>query len=476
MGKSAIRRAIVEIYGKSYLATPVVDFDNVAFKALYENLLHFANTTKLSKTTTLSNFWQCSILIELVKSCASECPNEYDEIQNILDISDSEITLSERLLQFMEKMWNKIDDYTRYPGPGLKKSNYDKANLVASNGLTSKFISELRCYPLDNRFNEVIRRFFNKLSRNNHRVILILDGFDKLRNDGAPSDAINLLFESLVDAILSIRSYRDLPEGFEIKAFIPHDRYLEISLRDSDKVDTMHSAIRWYRDDLQGFLKKRLELTPKIQFGSFYFLWRQVMPEYVYNAVYKIEEDSFDYLVRHSMMRPRQLQVHLEHLSNSYRDQIIDPKVVSKSISESCKQITQYYINEFSIDHPNLGRFIGSLHGKDNIFEYKTLVKITRDALRLYGNDYSLEEVWKKVDVLYAMGLFGVVHYVESGQVTGDIYCPPSKESRRHYVDFFYKNPHPNISTMLVDDSLIAIHPIFYDYVSLRPHSTMIVG
>ena len=35
VGKSAIRRAIVEIYGENYLATPVVDFDDVAFKVLY---------------------------------------------------------------------------------------------------------------------------------------------------------------------------------------------------------------------------------------------------------------------------------------------------------------------------------------------------------------------------------------------------------------------------------------------------------
>jgi len=391
------------------------------------------------------------------------------------------MSLPHRLLTLMESLWNTIDDYTRDATLGTSKpegkpKNIGSANLIATSGLTSRLISEMKTYPINSTFDRIRGLFFERLSQNRHRVILLLDGFDKLRTDDVSADAVDLIFESLVDAVQSIHSYRDLPEGFEIKAFIPHDRYLSITLRDLDKVDTMHVAIRWDRADLQEFLRKRLELTPKLNAESFQSLWREVMPETVTNTHYKIAEDSFDYLVRHTMMRPRQLQIHLEQLAKHYHGQTIGPAGVTKSIADSCKALTRHFITEFKIDHPNLDAFIGSLHGKDNVMEFESLVKITQDALKRFERGHARREVLTKIDTLYAMGLFGVVHFIEPGELIGDVYCPPTKESRRHYVEFFYNNPHPSITSMLDEESVVAFHPIFLDYANLNAHPTLIVG
>jgi hypothetical protein len=500
-GKSAIRKAIVEIYGNQYLAAPIVDLDDFSFRPLYNNLFQFAKLTELSKTQTLSHFWQYSILIEMIKHCASKLPNIYGDllskqdeflsvptrsVKRVYDANDQakvdrkpyeDISMPQRLLKLTEALWRKIDKATESSPKTISKVRKPKkANLIATSNLTADYISEMKTYPVNDRFQEMRALFFRRLADHKHRVILILDGFDQLRNDNAPSDEINLLFDSLADAIQSIHSYIDRPDGFEIKAFIPHDRYLNISLRDSDKVSTFQVAIRWDRSDLQMFLKKRLELTPKLSVDTFHKLWREVMPERVMNSHYKIEEDSFDYLIRHTMMRPRQLQIHLEYLSKSYYDQNIDPSAIAKSIAQSCRDMTSYFINEFIVDHPHLREYIGSLHGRDNVFEYKTLIKITQDALRRFDGNDSREAVIKKIDTLYAMGFFGVLRMIRAGEITGDIYCPPSKKGGRHYFDFFYKNPHPSISSMLAVDDLVAIHPIFFDYANLRAHPDLIVG
>ena len=475
-GKSAIRRALTEIYGNRYIASPIVDFDDITFKALYEHLVQLANTTKLSKTTTLSHFWQYALIIELLVAAASTAPQRYSDLLELVPTARATISLNERLMRLLEEAWNKIDDFTGVRA--VKKTNADvrKANLVASGGLTASLLQQLSTFPLGPEYEDLKRQFFSRIEENNDRIVLVLDGFDRLKNDGTRSDATRLIFATLVDAIKSIHSDKYLPETLELKAFIPHDRYLSLPLRDSDKVDTMHIAIRWTRRSLQEFLRKRLELTPKLGYGTFQTLWRQVVPENVTNSCYRIDEDSFDYIVRHSMFRPRQVQIHLEHLASQYPDKNIDPSMIPHSIAESSKKIAKYFIDEFRTDHPNLGRFVNSLHRRDNVMEYREFKIVVADAIKKFPSTDTELLLEDKVDILFAMGLFGIVNFVDPGSEIRDVYCPPTKESRRHFVDFFFKNPHPSISGTLQDSSLIAFHPVFVDFASLRPHPTLIIG
>lgn len=475
-GKSAIRRAISEIYADRFLVTPVVDFDDITFRALYDNLVELATATRLSKTTTLSHYWQYAMVVELILACALAKPDVYGAYLDALPESRTSIPLSERLIKLLEDSWNKIDDFTGANKRRRRTGSAPKANLIASSGLSAKLLADLSKFPLNKEFLDLRRSFFRSLDSEGDQVVLILDGFDRLRNDGAQADAIRLIFDSLVDAVQSIYAYPDLPTGVGIKAFIPHDRYLSLSLRDFDKVDTMHVAIRWDRIALQDFLKRRLELTPKLQGGTFIQLWRQVMPEKILNSHYHLDEDSFDYVLRHTMMRPRQLQIHLEHLATACQDQVVDPSAVPKAIAESSKAVAKHFINEFRTDHPNLDRFIGSLHGKSNVVEFRELRRIVSDALKRFQAAEDNLSVERKIDTLYSMGFFGIVHFIEPGEVVGELYCPPTKEATRHYVDFFYKNPHPAISSSLQDDSVIAFHPILVDYANLRAHSSLIIG
>lgn len=78
-GKSAIRRALSEIYKSNFTTVSIVDFDDITFKALYENLVELALATKLSKTTTLSHYWQYAMIIELINACAKAKPTIYND-------------------------------------------------------------------------------------------------------------------------------------------------------------------------------------------------------------------------------------------------------------------------------------------------------------------------------------------------------------------------------------------------------------
>jgi hypothetical protein len=477
-GKSAIRRALVEIYGDQYLVAPVVDFNDISFRVLYDHLVELANTTKLSKTTTLSNCWQYAMIVELIVAAAQKEPARYQGLLDRLPGDKTEVPMNLRLMKLLEDIWNKIDEFTGSRGNKSERVP-GKANLLASSGLTAGLLQHLSQFPLNREFVELKYKFFRKIEDSGDRVVLILDGFDRLKNDkrDSRSDSTKLIFASLVDAIQVIRTEPQLPQSLEIKAFIPHDRYLSLPLRDSDKIDTMHVAIRWTRATLQEFLKRRLDLVPKLQTrANFQSAWQQVMPDSVVNSRYRLEEDSFDYLARHTMLRPRQLQIHLEQLTVDYRDQNIDPSMVPAAVAASSKSIAKFFIDEFRTDYPNLARFIASMHGRDNVMEYNQFRQLVSNGLHRYHGVEEDSEVEDTIDELYSMGLFGVLTFIESGQESSGVYCPPTRESRRHFVDFFFKNAHASISGTLQDDSLVALHPVFIEHCNLRPHGSLIVG
>ena len=474
-GKSAIQRAMREVHSRDYYVTPLVDFDKVTFGLLYENLMHLSDTTKLSQSVQLSNYWQYSIVVELLRACVKKAPDIYGDLLRHVPAARHEgIPLNKRLMRLVEEAWNLVDDFTA----GRLIEHSAKANMLASGGLSSDLLHDLSVFPLGPEYEKVKREFFARLERHKHRAVLILDGFDTLITQDAKPSSINLIFSSLVDAILSLRKNEDLPGHIGIKALIPHDRYmnLSMSLRDADKVGAMHTAIRWNIDNFKELVGKRIALTPKIKAGTFQALWRQVFPETIHNAFHKVDEDSFEYVVRHTMMRPRQLQIHLDKLARTYRDINIDPSMVPKSISDSCRILTTNFVGEYSLDHPHLERFIATFDQRDNVMEFKAFRDLVAAGIkRFHGPDHGVN-VDDKMDILYATGFFGVVRFVEHGDLMQEPYYPPTKESRRHWVDFFFRKPDTKLSSRLGDDALIALHPMFSGFANLRLHPSLIIG
>ena len=239
----------------------------------------------------------------------------------------------------------------------------------------------------------------------------------------------------------------------------------------------MHTSIRWNAETLKEFVEKRIAITSGIKSGSFETLWRQIFPETIYNTYYKLEESSFDYILRHTMLRPRQLQIHLSHLASRYRGLPIDPSMVPKSVADSSRMLAKYFIDEYNLDHPNLERFILMFEQKGNVMEFKNFRDIVAAALKRYNGVEHGVDVDEKIDVLYTMGFFGVIRFQESGDYLQDQnYYPPTRESRRHHVDFFFRKAFTKVSSRLDDQSLVAIHPMFSEYANLKMHGSLIIG
>lgn len=477
-GKTAICRAIKEKHAADLFSISEVNFDKVGFSAIYSNLVELVRTTNVSKLATLSNFWQFAIVSQLIIDCAKKDYVLFGDLAGQAKEKTAAAAMPERILALLENCWNYIDRITGKTT--RKKVSKSQANLVASKGLSAQALTALMAYPLDGDYIKTKREFFRRISSRNLRVVLLLDGFDLLRNDDIPRDGVRLIFESLIEAVREINTDAELPEQLGIKALVPHDRYLSLTLGDSDKVSAFHLPIRWGHQPLKLFLEKRMALCPSLHSSKFNVLWREVIPERVVDPSTRIEEDTLGHLLRHSMYRPRHLQLHLQKLAKSYPQQIIQPSMICPSIVDSSKDIAKFFIDEYKADHPNLGRFIANLSRTDAVLDFSRFRSIIADAIKRFGGvvdpqsgDNAIEE---KIDTLYAMGFFGIVKTINGRPLDGDRYWPASKGDDRRYVDFYYLNPQNHVGESLDDGDLVAFHPIIACYAEMRPSADFLVG
>jgi hypothetical protein len=84
--------------------------------------------------------------------------------------------------------------------------------------------------------------------------------------------------------------------------------------------------------------------------------------------------------------------------------------------------------------------------------------------------------VEEKIDVLYAMGFFGIVKTQNGRDKARDRYFPPARQGERRYVDFYYLNPQAHVGESLAEADLVAFHPVIAEMAEMRPMFDMLVG
>lgn len=470
-GKSAIKRAINEIYHDKYDAICEIKYDDVSFKLLSDEIKDIS-TINIARTDVLSNFWQYTMVTHLAKEMSEKFPNQYlyifQKFQK-LESGVSEIA-GQQPAALADGMWRKFDEVTA-------ANKNSKIGYLTDHNLTAKAYHDLKSYPLDKNFIALKKEFFQLLTLNSHRTVIIFDELDKLNtNQLVTNEGLTIVFTGLIAAIQAFKKDKLLPPKFLVKALLPHDRLIAVGLRDSDKNTSYKLALKWSETRLQEFLQKRMTLSDSISDGGFVYMWNQILPPTIKNEFYNLDENSFQYILRHTLWRPRHLQIHLLELAKISAASDLTTDLIVDSIAESSKQIGDFFCQEFSTDHPHLEKFIKSLKGESNIIDFKKFKTIISNALKTYPQTKPDILVEDKINELYAMGFFGVLKFVEPYKKGLAPYMPPSKTANRHYVEFYYKKIDNSITSSLKDESLIAFHPIFVDFADLKPNADYIVG
>lgn len=477
-GKTAVRKAIRLKHSSSYDYMVDLDFDKMDYSTLFQNLNHLAQATDLQRLHLMTAYWQYTLLVQAMRAYFEVLSHTADvDLRVVSDYLKRKGLLKagplRTFLNLIGECWSYIE---RFTDPKEK----DKTLPFLPSNLSPEVVETVSKYPMfDPEFMAARKRFGEALARKGETILVMLDGFDRFENNYERSSDINVVFESLVEATYSLSIDEYTNRSVYVKGLIPHDRFLNVFLRDTDKFDAIQKSIRWNIPNLRSFLSQRIRRHHHLdRIQEFPQLWREIMPQWVKNPVYGIQENSFQYLLRHTMYRPRQLQVHLEKLASQYHGQNIDPSMVPKSVRESCRKLASYYIQEYFIDHPHLEDFIYRFKDKLNVMpygEFRAIVESSMKRFKVTG-----VSVRRKVDTLYTMSFFGIFDFLkEHHEKMQDEYhyLPPVQPGGSKYrVKFYYKSPHTRISATLNDDTLVAIHPMFFDSADMKPHPQYLVG
>lgn len=479
-GKTALCKALELRYRQRFSGLSTIRFDDLEFSPVVKGLSELSSLTSIDRFTFIANYWQYVLIVNAMKEYFS---------RKSMNLSVAETRIKSYLLKhhlvesgplsimlfLCTQCWvimSSLTDPKKLRDPGLE--------IMPSN-LEPQVIEELKKYPIfDLEFSEAQKDFADILRKKKERVLITLDGLDRLntKSDDKLKENLQIIFDGLGQSVYDLSISNRFKNLIQIKCMIPYDRFIRLNIRDLDKLMAKTQGIRWSYESLQSFLARRIARHPKYRhLTSFKHLWSELFPETLRNKFYEINEDTFEYILRHTMYRPRHLQVHLLKLARRYPDSNMDKTMIAKSIRESCKELAETYIKEYEVDHPNLEAFLKKLRKVPNVMPYRDFRKIVKNMLRLFDVKMDVD---KKVDTLYQMSFFGVIVFLQADDDRIERvyrYTPPRKTGVPPYrVDFHYTESKVSVTSELREDDLIAIHPIFFDYCQQKPHDSYIVG
>ncbi len=485
-GKTAICKYITNSASNDYDSVSKISFNDLEFGLIVENLSIISDISQISAMTIMSNYWQYVILMTVMQ--------DYFEKNKI------NLTLSEtRIVEYLRKE-NFLDEGVLTTFMRLVKNTYNFLDSVTdpkapispipslSQDVDEKVIDKIQKFPVMAKdFSSVVDDFFKVLSNKQHNCFIYLDEFDKLRvHDGLNPNSLALIFEGLVDAVYQLHTSNHIGTRVSIKAMIPHDKWVRMNLRDMDKIRAMHKSIRWNYKDFEDLINQRILISDfykkdnedKRNYPSFNHVWTSFFPSPIKNEKYSIYEEVYDYIVRHTLYRPRQLQYHFIHISDFFSGRNIQAKDIPRILEESCQERVIDFIAEYHTEFPDLKNFLGRFSGVCNVIKFDELLNITANHLDTQKIPKEFTKEW--VDQLYSMGFFGWIKFLDEFQVEPKRryeYIPPTKFEDKSYVcQFYYKKHLSNISSHLDGENLICIHPMFYDYCNQVPHESILVG
>jgi hypothetical protein len=190
------------------------------------------------------------------------------------------------------------------------------------------------------------------------------------------------------------------------------------------------------------------------------------MPDRVTNASHRTEEPSFNYILRHTLYRPRQLLTHLQVILDKWdetRDSFrVDPSFIPPVVAGTNYLLAKAVVGQLETKRPGLGRFLQSWKGTPITVSASDF----QDRLsRILGYD-TPEEVNSACDDLYNFGVFGIA----SGEAA--IKGAQQTHFRFGFVEDSFER---NANTSIEEGDLLALSPMFREYCGCTPSEYGIV-
>ena len=441
VGKTALRRALCELYGSKYHTTTTIDLDPISFSQVHVALSHLQDTVNTETVALASNTWRNVMAMHCLETVAGGLPVGDPlrrQINDLLAIEGfSGRNSNNRLIRQIEQIMIRIAEIGTDSGP-------------TPLGVTERQREAATGFPFNAQVRSLLAGCASLVERTGKFVLICVDGFDSIVDHTKESRRV--IFAGLIDAIFKCAADPIMARAFCFKAFLPQELTDDamVTLWDDDKNIYNTRYLRWSAEDFQQLLCRRMRPYSRTKSGDFNDVWHEYMPERIRNVAYGTDESSFAYILRHTLYRPRQLLTHVQNIidewderSTSFR---IDPSFIPRVVAETNVRLARHVVSQLEIKHPGLRTFMQSWSGAPNVMG----VREFQDKMRRVFGINDAVQLNDMFNDLFNGGIFGVKRQASSGQ--------------RHFRFGFAAGHIAEMHAAVEENDLVALSPMFHEY------------
>jgi hypothetical protein len=450
VGKTALRRALTELNSNHFYTTKTIDLDQLSFNQVHEALDRLSQTSRTEFARVASNTWRNLLAGYCLEAVVDKMPGQLrGQIASLLTKEGSvDSAINSRAVGHIERLFQLLAEI----------SLDDDATKPLS--LTSQQIDILDRFPSNPKVADLLQRCSAEVSRTGKSVLICLDGFDSIVVHSA--EARTAIFAGLIDSIHKSSKDSLLRGAFCFKAFLPQELASQAGAMvwDSDKFLPNTHQLRWSLEDFQVFLARRLATHAKTKSSRFVDMWQEFMPEKVRNDIHGIEEPTFDYILRHTLYRPRQLLTHVQNLldrwdelSDEFR---VDPTFVPQTVANANREMASAVISQLEVKYGGLHKFMRSWSGACNTITASQFQERIRRLFGLTNNN----DVLDLFDDLFECGVFGFAK--RSSIASGS-------QRTRFRFSFVADQSKRNVHASIDGEDILALSPMFHEFCGCTP-------
>ncbi|MEN6309064.1 MAG: hypothetical protein ABFD91_15055 [Anaerohalosphaeraceae bacterium] len=310
-----------------------------------EKMSEILGSTKI--TAIFEVFWEYLLITEIAIYCkeySSEFPYQSEpELFNELNMALKSDEMS--LLPF-DYRFNKLIDSM------IKENDNDDKNILKAN-ILEKFYKDI--LPL-------AKRIISNISKH-HPIRILIDNLDRDWNN-AGINSISYLINALLDVMDKI-NVRNLLGDAIVITFLREDIYKISSKYDPDYDKRQACTLQWDKDTLKTLVCERIGLVQRTSVHNINKLWENVFGSKVGEI-----DDTFEYIVERTMLRPRDIITFCAQILNEMTRRkmaCVTEEIIKKAEREYSEYLLKNLRQEFSVGYPDvedvcIALFVGKPH------------------------------------------------------------------------------------------------------------------
>lgn len=460
VGKSALRLAVSEFKKDTYYHTKTIDLQSLSFSAIHEKLSQISSTIKIETPHIASAAWK-DILANYALLAMKEAPGTSSTLRLRIDavlkeegffqagmIVDKK-SAHRQVLNTIERIIHRISTLPLSSDSSSSDLSPDQQNVSNE-------------FPANEKLRIVLMDSVKEICVSKKKLLVCLDGFDSIVSHS--SEARQAIFVGLIDAIFQLRLDARLKEAFCFKAFLPQEMTVDaIAISwDFDKHARRVHYVRWNERDFKTFIERRLTGYARSKSQRFADIWAEFMPERIVNPYHEVEENTFEYILRHTLFRPRQVMSHVQRVFDRWYEHNggigkVDPSFIPQIVADNNQEQALFVANQLDTTYPGMKNFLRSWRNHPTTFDVGTL----RNRIKKHFPEAEPELIHKYVEELLQFGIIGVRSASER----------PRHQTKK--IEFKFASiddgsgGHRELGVN--DEAVIAFAPMFKEYCALLP-------